>query len=196
MAKLIDNTIRKARASARGVPNYVLYDEFPRNVQALLTRIEVQSENGIKAFNGSKQWDMYETALNSDFKNNAFYIMTADNYDNIIAQMALTLFVAAWEQTTKNPYWHVVDGSTKDRIRDDREWRENNVGRPNFLVISGAAVNSTAMKLEKIRDILTLYSGIPRVLLVSGCDPYKYCTEYLYMRPHRMLYIGNNSNRG
>jgi len=54
-------------------------------------------------------------------------------------------------------------------------------------VLSGCAENDTNMKTEKVRDLLSMYSHIPRVLVVGGTDPVAYSKTKLHVLPD--LYI-------
>ena len=73
------------------------------------------------------------------------------------------------------PLWHTVLGMFKDRLRDKSVQR-----KPDFLVISNVAENSSHTKIELVKDILTMYDNIPRIVVLGGSDPIKFFAEVLH----------------
>ncbi len=61
------------------------------------------------------------------------------------------------------PLWHKVYGGFKDDLRDDGVNT-----KPSLLILTNVLVNSTNMKIEKLRDILEKYDDIPRIVVISG----------------------------
>lgn len=51
---------------------------------------------------------------------------------------------------------------------------------PTLLTIYNVAANSTAFKLDRVRDLLTQYDYIPRLLVVAGEDPISFMRARLY----------------
>jgi hypothetical protein len=86
------------------------------------------------------------------------------------------------------PLWWPVYGGRWDKLRDDEPWRTS-LGRVGLLVISNVAENSTPDKIEKVVDLLHMYSNIPRVLIVDGVDPLEFAASRLYRRPSRVVYV-------
>jgi len=62
----------------------------------------------------------------------------------------------------------------------------------SLLILSNLAANSTAVKLEKARDLLVHYSSIPRIVVVAGEDPVSFMTTKLHMPIHAMAYFSEN----
>ena len=94
------------------------------------------------------------------------------------------------------PYWHVVHGGSYDPLRDGRpEWLEQKIGKVGALVISGATFDAPAVKLEKIRDLLLAYQGIPRIVLVSGGDPLQFVVDKLHRNADRVAFINRSHRR-
>lgn len=71
------------------------------------------------------------------------------------------------------PIWHNVTGSFQDELRDRKELR------PSMIVLSNITKDSSTIKREKIRDLLEIYSSIPRILVVAGGDPVTFFNEQL-----------------
>lgn len=190
---LITASLERSLMQARGVPNYALFDGYPRHYASLVTRVEVQGENGVKTIKPATQIEMFEDTIDSPYSRNYLYVMSSDVSESLSSQLALFIFKQAMDINrgkSRKPYWHVLDGSTKDKLRDDINYRETQVGNPSLLILSNVAVNSTTMKIEKLRDLLVQYSGVPRIVIASGCDPLRFCSEFLYVRPNKVLYFG------
>jgi hypothetical protein len=118
--------------------------------------------------------------------------------ENVAEAVAIGLMQAAMSKTllrpseTPRPFLHPVYGGWKDRLRDDDKYREV-VGRIGLLVINNLADNSTPAKLEAARDLLHMYSSIPRVLVVSGADPWAFSIDVLRRKPSRVLHVGRSA---
>lgn len=74
------------------------------------------------------------------------------------------------------PLWHTLTGAFADDLRDNRG-EEN----PSMLVLSNISVESSNVKIEKLRDILELFNHIPRVVVITGCDPITFVNTRLRM---------------
>lgn len=90
------------------------------------------------------------------------------------------------------PLWHKVYGGFKDPIRD-----EGLQGSPSMLIVSNIDIDSTNYKVEKVRDILEMYSNIPRVVVVSGSCPMEIFAKRLHLPMDMGFYMGadNKENR-
>lgn len=75
------------------------------------------------------------------------------------------------------PLWHTLTGAFYDELRDQREKEEN----PSLLILSNISVESSNVKLEKLRDILEQFNHIPRVVVITGCDPITFVNTRLRM---------------
>lgn len=74
------------------------------------------------------------------------------------------------------PLWHQVTGGFYDPLRDLKE-RKN----ISMLIITNVGLDSTSHKLEKVRDLLKIYSTIPRIVVVNGTDPVTFFAEKMRM---------------
>jgi len=73
-----------------------------------------------------------------------------------------------------HPLWHNVTGSFQDDLRDKKHEQ-----RPAMLVMSNITKESSAIKKEKVRDLLEIYSSIPIILVVAGIDPITFFNAHL-----------------
>lgn len=76
------------------------------------------------------------------------------------------------------PIWHRVYGNYFDKLRDAER---NEAPRPNpsLLILSNIAVDSTAAKIELVRDLLVKFDDTPRILVVTGTDPISFMNQKL-----------------
>lgn len=91
-----------------------------------------------------------------------------------------------------SPLWHVVTGSYMDEVRD-RGTRPGK--RPAMLVLTNITADSSEVKVEKLRDLLELYSDIPRIVTLTGTDPVTFFNTRLDYPLNFGLYL-NVASRG
>lgn len=89
------------------------------------------------------------------------------------------------------PLWHKVYGGLGDPIRD-----KGMPDNPSMLIISNIDIDSTGFKVEKVRDIIEQNTHIPRVIVVSGCDPMTFFARKLHMPMDYGFYIGADNREG
>jgi hypothetical protein len=77
----------------------------------------------------------------------------------------------------------MINGSWHDRLRDGAD------DQPSMLIVSNITVNSTNVKLEKLRDLLEMYSHIPRIVVVTGIDPVTFANTKLMMPVSNVLQL-------
>lgn len=106
-----------------------------------------------------------------------------------------------WQSTIKSavdprrfdrPFFWRVFGGSYDKLRQSEDFRVS-IAKVGMLVLSNVAINSSPEKIEKIRDILSLYSEIPRIVTVVGCDPLTLAVDSLHMNPDRVLYLNRKA---
>lgn len=66
----------------------------------------------------------------------------------------------------------------------------------SLLVLNNVAPDSSQTKKEKLRDLLTIYADIRKIVVVNGMEPYRFFTEHLRMPLHGLCYLTNNSVKG
>lgn len=109
----------------------------------------------------------------------------------VMAQMtAMRLFLRAIAATRKHslpgvPRWHTIYGGWGDKLRDEERDREI-----NFLVLDNVVSDSTATKIEKLRDILKRYGDIPKVIVTSSESPIDFMSTTLKMGVNFALWLG------
>lgn len=93
--------------------------------------------------------------------------------------------------TRDYPLWHKVYGGLGDPLRD-RGLPDN----PSMLIISNVDADSTNYKIEKVRDIIEQHPNIPRIIVVSGCDPMWFFAVKLHLPMDYGYYIGADNREG
>lgn len=63
----------------------------------------------------------------------------------------------------------------------------------DLLVITNMTPNSSAVKLEKVRDTLLYFSSIPRIVVVAGEDPVSFFARRLYFKLNGMYFHSSAS---
>lgn len=93
----------------------------------------------------------------------------SDSRAKYVAQTIMSAAVDAYQKDRKKfgakslPHWHRVYGSLKDPLRDKLTPED-----PCMLIISNVHDESSSIKIEKIRDLLEMYSHIPRIVVYGG----------------------------
>lgn len=95
-----------------------------------------------------------------------------------IMQQALKAHLSGKFRSTRGkslPLWHFVNGSFHDRLRDSME------ERPSMLILSNITDQSTNVKFEKVRDLLEMFSDIPRIIVTTPLDPLTLVNRRIYL---------------
>lgn len=82
------------------------------------------------------------------------------------------------------PLWHKLYGGFGDKLRDSEE-----LDRCSMLFIANVSFDSTAPKLEKLRDLLEKYDTIPKVVVLNGGDPLTFFASKVRMPLRHALYV-------
>lgn len=123
------------------------------------------------------------------------YVIGISSYpsDTRAKQLAQTIMSAAIDSYETNrrrqgvrsrPLWHRVWGNLNDSLRDRH--KEN----PSLLVLSNLNDESSSVKIEKVRDLLEMYSDIPRIVVAGGRPIIDMFSYRLSMSAHAAFYIG------
>lgn len=84
------------------------------------------------------------------------------------------------------PLWHRVYGGFGDPLLDNQQ-------PMSMLIISNVGLDSTAPKIEKVRDLLVRYDNIPRIVLTHGCDPMQFFLQKMHLPMSMGFYLGADS---
>jgi len=172
---------------AHGVPFTVLNSKV-NNPEDFCITLTKESEDSVKHIRPSEQKRMFEQTLKNPTKVPYIYLLSAKSSDLLPKLAAFKIFQAAFKHI-ESPYWHIIDGSMRDKLRDDESYRSYSVPNPNLLVITGLASNSLASKFDKCRDLLEMYSSIPRVIVSTGDDPLSFNEKCLFVSVNKVMFF-------
>lgn len=128
------------------------------------------------------------------------YVLTISSFpsDNLAKAVAVEIMKKATEAYTlrrqqgnpkfrdlTTPIWHTVYGNLRDSLRDGTE------DRPALIVIANVTDDSSSLKRDKLRDILTMYDDVPRVVVTSASDPVTFAAQCRYLTT-AALFVGPN----
>lgn len=137
-------------------------------------------------FDGSVQEKSLEGFL-ADPSGPHVYAVASEPNDSRALYFAAYLVQCYLEKTP--PPWRVVweslYGGFQNKLMDAEL-------EPSFLVLSNLSPNSTNVKLEKARDLLTRYAHIPRVVVIAGEDPITFFARRLYFKTGRIFFYSSS----
>lgn len=96
-----------------------------------------------------------------------------------------------YRSTHSPPQWHTLTGSYAD-WRRDRCYELRKQPKPAMIVFSNITVDSSEVKMEKLRDLLEQYADVPRIVAITGMDPYSFFAHKLRYK----LNVGIDLSRG
>jgi hypothetical protein len=109
--------------------------------------------------------------------------MLAANIFSLAIEKYITLSAKA-KAGKAIPAWHKINGSYQDPYRDGKK------DKPSMLIISNVVETSSSTKLEKLRDLLEIYSDIPRVVVMgSMLDPITFIGSKLYTTVDNAIFL-------
>jgi hypothetical protein len=85
--------------------------------------------------------------------------------------------------------WYDVTGGFDCPLLDER-------ANISLLVLNNVAPDSSQTKKEKLRDLLTVYADIPKIVVVNGCEPYTFFTVHMRMPIQGLCYMTNAAVKG
>jgi hypothetical protein len=172
----------------RGVPASVLFATAPDTIEDHLTRISYESRGLPKNISVDKQLEYIKNMRN--LTKPYLCVLSGETNDTIAAQIALLVCARVINDNAgQKIYWHTLTGAFKDKIRDE-DVPAAEAASSHLLIISNVAKNSTNVKIEKLRDLLELYSNKPRIVVLGGMNPMDFCQSILYTKPSCVLYSG------
>lgn len=141
-----------------------------------------------KVFSRQKQFEMFDKFLENPFEPVNCCLVSApdDGKAKLLAAYMMQYALAQHDSRTALPLWVDLTGGF------DNQLIVNKV-KPSLLVLNNVGVSSTQSKMEKLRDILEVYSDVPRIVVATGCDPYQFFMQHLFLPLHSLMYLTNTS---
>lgn len=178
---------QQARLHNAGVQGMV-FVQRPIDLEASVGLIEATTVSGRpKIIKSAKQIEAYDHIYKNPFKVPYVMCISSTRTDLRAKYVAAHLLnraidaynVTRYTTTRLLPAWHTLTGSYQDEIRD-RIYQTKKGKKPALAVFSNVAANSSEVKLEKLRDLLELYADVPRVVAITGEDPYTFFANLHY----------------
>jgi hypothetical protein len=179
---------------SRGLPRDVLRQrpfDLQQHVVSIVSEVE-----GLKTRKISKaqQLEHFKAVCDRPFAKPYVYIIGSSPNDGKAKQVAAAIMDCATTHQLKNhfprstrgrqsPLWHFVTGNFPDTLRDSGGTADN----PSMLILSNITRDSTAQKIEKVRDLLEMYNHIPRLVVVTGEDPITFANTRLLIQAHHAI---------
>jgi hypothetical protein len=187
----VDSKLRKHLLS-RGLPPDIL-GQRPFDIEPFTTSISSEVE-GLKTRRQPKAVQLlaHKNVVEQPFSDPYLYLIGSSPNDakakcvaahimSCATQMQLDNRISKTTKGRQTPLWHTLTGSWQDKLRDRQE------DQPSMLIISNITVDSTAVKLEKLRDLCELYSNIPRIIVFTGTDPITFANTRLRLAVNHVL---------
>ena len=83
------------------------------------------------------------------------------------------------------PIFSNVMGWSTNALLDHKE-------KPSLLILANVPQGMTQYKQEKLRDLLEMYSGIPRIVVTANHDPLTFFNGSLFMHLNACCYLTNS----
>ena len=176
------NTI--ANALSAGASKQVL-SRASFKLMKMLRPITVATANSSRLISHKEQYDDYMTIWNDPFHGPYIYTIASTPHDMHAQMVACNLFLHVLQNHTSQAIWHPIYGNAFNDIvlQDDIP----------FMILSNVPFNMTRNKIERLRDILTQYSNIPRIIVTTGADPVNFMWDRLGMDVEYVAYLGDKS---
>lgn len=158
--------LERRQLDIHGMPGYLNaerpfeLDEFVGNFTTTWGNLQP------KRITSKYQMDSVKSVLADPFHGPYTFCISSDPSDMRAKHVAAQVMLQGIRDNQK-VMWHTLVGGYKDDLRDNRKLYRN----LNLLILSNVPANSTDTKYEKLRDILELYSDIPRIVVTTGIDP-------------------------
>ena len=189
--------LEKRLSTSRRFPKHILIQELHISEQSGMKPCSAEIDGERRSISTRSQLVSLEKTLERPYRGSYLLIIGVDDVETRAQTLAGAIFLEAIKQHLANPkvhthtpFWYTVVGGRYDALRDDSNFIQS-LGKFGMLFIANVATNSTPEKLEKVRDLLSTFSHLPRVLVLAGGDPLEFARNQLYIRPNRVIYLSN-----
>ncbi len=157
---------------ARGMNRMVTYVKpFTLKPSSFTSNVEGLKPKSVTAGQQSE----WVSAFLKDPERPVCYCVSSSPNDRQAKALAAFMMQAFYETgAARYPAWHDLMGSFQNPLLNPE------ASKPGLLVLGNVMPNSTAVKLEKLRDCLEHYSDIPRIVVTSGEDPFTFFNKRMY----------------
>lgn len=186
----------------QGVP-WSVFAEKDFNLEQATANIVYQNER-MQSITFSKKDQIAEfiSVINNIFEKPFVYVISGKPADTRACCVAAALLIAGSteharirEEDTTNrfaklnkPKWVKLSNDYKDNLHD-ASWK------PSMLVLSNITPNSSAFKLEKVRDMLEFYDDIPRIVVINEYDPITFLNHKIHCKGDHVMFLEHGKKK-
>ncbi len=194
---LADKELEKTLVS-RGVP---AQDLPSRNIKFIvddcLVRIDPDIPNVVsRTVSPAKQLKLLQSFIDHPLRSSTTMCISSFPSDLRAKHLAIYLMALATKLHKEGqhkpgralPLWHRVYGGYSNSLVD-KPMQEI----PSLLIITNVNVNSSPLKIEKVRDIIEKYSEIPKIVVTGGEPPCNLFANKLFSPLRIGIYLGPNN---
>lgn len=142
-----------------------------------------------RPFSQPKQLEMLESWTKRPLSPGTFGLMSAPT-DGKSLLLAGWMMQHAYRQGNPMLKWYDVTGGFECPLLSEH------ADNLSLLVLNNVGPDSSQTKKEKLRDLLTVYANVSKIVIVNGIDPYSFFTKELRMPLSGLVYLTNNAIKG
>lgn len=181
----------------------VSHSSFLRANQTVVledTVVKIQAElskTKIRRLSVVRQIKSFVQIIDNPLWGSYVYVISSFPSDLRAKNIAVSIMAKAMDQFYKKkqtnklllkrtaPVWHNVMGGFKDSLLD-----QEGSPYPSLLVLANVTEDSTQLKVEKLRDLIVKFDGIPRIIVTTQIDPVSFMLGKVKHHCDYSLYIG------
>jgi hypothetical protein len=135
-----------------------------------------------KSITRETQVKQLQEFLDEPFRPVTYCLVSAPNDGMAKLLAAYMMQHAVIHHRSTLPVWHDLTQSFKNSLIEDDV-------HASLIILNNVGSTSTPAKLEKLRDLLTHYADIPRIVVATGCDPFMFFTQHMFMPMNACAYM-------
>lgn len=181
----------------------VSHSSFLRANQTVVledTVVKIQAElskTKIRRLSVVRQIKSFVQIIDNPLWGSYVYVISSFPSDLRAKNIAVSIMAKAMDQFYKKkqtnklllkrtaPVWHNVMGGFRDSLLD-----QEGSPMPSLLVLANVTEDSTQLKVEKLRDLIVKFDGIPRIIVTTQIDPVSFMLGKVKHHCDYSLYIG------
>lgn len=176
----MDNKFNRLLVSRGLPPAYTGRGEIG-NFKAIAVQ---RGKNKIKEIKINEMRRCYKRLIAKPFSSDYVVAISSTPTDKQAMTMASEIFKSALEEEKPGRRTICMNSSY-------REWWDKK-GKIGLLMIWNITADSTPFRLERVRDMLTTYSDIPRIVVVGGTDGLTFFDTKLYHPLTACIHFSND----
>lgn len=165
-----------------GAPKSIFHVK-PVNLENHVAKVKIQRPTGLLEITKEMQLRSYQQLLSEANPGPIVFGISSMPDDEMAKRVALDIMYQYFKRNQYAP-WHHIIGRFDDSLRDRKLTRQ-----PHCLILTNVFTDSTPQKLELCRDILEMYSNIPRIVITSGSNARDLITDTLHFPLNGMLHL-------